>query len=311
MFRVSRLILALLFSALAGMTPGMPTAPEEGRPLADTPSDLRDFWLRFHEAELCQGLDAVFLFRPNGMEIWCIVEDERSFDKLNEMLAPLRPNYRIAVYPTRPTVEKKSIEDHNPPPSLWNNEELRAFLSDPFISAMNAPADPAKPHPLTASQTDMVRERMIMFTDQTLDWNKRLRRYAADLPALTELASDSSLGPEPRARAFSVCAAHAQAIERLAARLNDNLSEAFPRGAKRPKSPPEAAKTDAPRVPLIESARELSNSATTAARRVFRFIHPQRHTVGLADLKEPSLLEALRGLRRMANGFAHSLPPNQ
>jgi len=289
----------------------MPAVPEEGRPTADTASDLRDFWLRFHESDLCQGLDAVFLFRPNGMEIWCIVEDEKDLDKLNELLTPLRPNYRIAVYPTRPAVEKRPIEGHNPPPSLWNNEELRTFLSDPFVSAMNAPADPSKPRPLTTSQTDMVKERMIMFSEQTLDWNRRLRRYAADLPALTEVASDSSLGPETRARAFSICAAHAQAIERLATRLNDNLSEAFPKGTKRPKSPAETAKTDVPKAPLIESARELSNSGITVTRRVYRFIHPQRHTVGLADLREPSLLEALRGLRRMANGFAHSLPPTQ
>lgn len=279
--------------------------------MADTASDLRDFWLRFHEADLCQGLDAVFLFRPKGLEIWCIVEDEKSFDKLNEFLAPLRPSYQIAVYPTRPPAEKKSIEDRNPPPSLWNNDELRTFLSDPFVSAMNAPADPTKPRPLTATQADIVKERMIMFTEQTLDWNRRLRRYAADLPALTEMAADSSLGPETRARASSICLAHAQAIERLASRLNDSLSEAFPRAAKRPKSPAEADKADAPKMAPIESARELSSSALAIARRVYRFIHPQWHTVGLADLREPSLLEALRGLRRMANGFVHALPPNQ
>ena len=288
----------------------MPQVLGGGKPLANTAPDLRDLWLRFHEADLCQGLDAVFLFRPSGVEIWCIVEDERSFEKLNELLAPLRSGYQIAVYSTRQPAEKKSLEDRSPPPSLWNNEELRTFLSDPFASAMNAPVDPnPKAPPLSATQADMLKERMIMFAEQTLDWNRRLKRYAADLPALTQIAADSSLSSETRARASSICLAHAQAIDRLASRLNDNLSEAFPRG-RRPKNPVETDKSDARKLPPVESAQDLSNSALAAARRVYRFIHPQRHTVGLMDLREPSLLEALRDVRKMASGFLRSLPPN-
>jgi hypothetical protein len=125
------------------------------------------------------------------------------------------------------------------------------------------------------------------------------------------MAVDFSISPETRARASSICLSHALAIERLASHLNDNLSEAFPRFTKRAKSPAEAGQPDFRKMAPIESARALSNSALAVARRVYRFIHPQRHTVGLADLREPSLLEALRGLRRMASGFAHTLPPNQ
>ena len=268
--------------------------PEEGEPLRDTAPDLRDFWLRFHEADLCQALEAVFVFHPTGVEIWCVVEDERSFEKLNELLAPLRSRYQIAAYPTRLQPEKKSLEDRNPPPSLWNNGELRTYLSDPFASAMNAPGEPnSRVHALSVIQVDVLKQRMIMFAEETLDWDRRLKRYAADLPALTQMATDSSLSPETRARASSICLAHAQAVDRLASHLNDNLSEAFPRGSRRPKSPAAEDKADERKLPPVESAQELANSALAVAKRVYRFIHPQRHTVGLVDLREPSLLEEL------------------
>ena len=312
MLKVPRLLLALSLLALAGSRPAIPVQlAATGDPLSDTAPELRDFWLRFHEVDLCQGLDTVFVFRPTGVEIWCVVDDERNFEKLSELLAPLRSKFQIAVYPTRPQPEKKSPEDRNPPPSLWNNEELRTFLTDPFVGAMNPPGDSiSRTRPLSTTESDVLKQRMIMFAEETLDWDKRLKRYAADLPALAHLATASSLSPETRARASSICLAHAQAVDRLAGHLGDNLSQAVPNGAKRPKSAAEADRSDARKLPLVESSQELSNSALAVARRVYRFIHPQKHTVGLVDLRESSLLEALRSLRRMAAGFERSLSPN-
>ena len=42
-----------------------------------------------------------------------------------------------------------------------------------------------------------------------------------------------------------------------------------------------------------------SVESLSLARRVYRFIYPQEFTVGVADLKDPALLESLRELRKM------------
>jgi len=76
---------------------------------SEVPLQLREGWLRFHEAELCQGVDAVFVFHKKGMEVWCRVEDEKNYHKFTEMLEPLRASYQIDLYATRPTPEEKSI----------------------------------------------------------------------------------------------------------------------------------------------------------------------------------------------------------
>jgi hypothetical protein len=61
-------------------------------------------------------------------------EDEKAFTRLKEMLQPLRAKYRIGLYPTRPLSDKKSLLELNPPPSFWNNEELRRYLRDASLA---------------------------------------------------------------------------------------------------------------------------------------------------------------------------------
>ena len=104
-----------------------------GTPLQQVAAPLRNAWLRFHENDLCLDVDAVFVFQPNGVEIWCRAKDEGSLQELNALLAPLRSSYRIDLYATYSDREKKpwAREDDDPPPSLWNNAELRNYFRDP------------------------------------------------------------------------------------------------------------------------------------------------------------------------------------
>ena len=79
-------------------------------PTHHAPRKLVEAWLRFHEMDLCQEMDAVFAFNDSGMEVWCLVKDERSYQKLQELLEPLRATCRIELYTTRLPAEKKSDE---------------------------------------------------------------------------------------------------------------------------------------------------------------------------------------------------------
>ncbi len=268
--------------------------------LERTAPELRDLWLRFHEMELCQGLDAVFVFLPKGVEIWCVIEEERSFERLQQMLDPLKSKFQVALYPTRPPLEKKSQDEREPPPSLWNNMELRSYLSDPYVRPPLEARDVGVRH---AGESEMqLKQRISMYAEQVLEWDRKIKRYGAELPELTELAFDRSADPQIRARARSVILAHAQALDRLAGRLTDNLTQAMPRGKSKPKEAKEAG-TQSARADPVDSAERLATSTESVSRRVFRFIHPRYHTVPIGDLKEPSLLESLRGIRKQGTDF--------
>ena len=278
-----------------------------GPPPTSAPREFWDVWLRFHEAEFCLGLDALFIYHQKGLEVWCRIEDEKTFQKFSETLSPLRATYQIEVYPTRPPVDKKSSDDKYPPPSLWNNEELRTYLQDPFHSNRNQ-EDPVPRPPLDIRGPDyFFKQRMILFADQTLDWESKMNRYAGDLPALMDAATNSAVPEGIRTRAAAICIAHLQAVDRYADRLTANMSEALPKSTKKGASNPEPAKPSSTSSAPRDVARAVADSAQSVARRVYHFIHPVRFTVELPDLKEPSLLDSLRRLHKLVGDLQGTL----
>ena len=273
---------------------------------ASTSRELREVWLRFHEAELCQGIDAVFEFHEKGMEIWCLVEDEKAYQKLVELVEPLQGSYTIDLYVTRPAAEKKSPEDRDPPPSLWNNAEIREYLQDPFQRNAGTPGLTVRPPTGGEPNSELfLKQRIMMFAEQTIEWDSKMKKYAADLPALAQAGFAPSANPELKARAAATCQAHAQALDKQAEKLIDNLTRALPKSSKRFRSADQSEKSRHAGPPE-EAAFQVANAARSIARRVYRFIHPQQHTVGLVDLREPSIIESLKTLRRMVADFQHS-----
>ena len=299
---------ALLTGPFQSAPGGLATAQTPGE-FDQTPHEkkvstgLREAWVRFHEAELCQGVDAVFQFHEKGMEVWCRIEDEKSYQKLLELVEPLRASYEIDVYPTRPVVEKKTLDDNDPPPSVWNNAEIRNFLQDPFGKNPTPGSISVRPSPGGERDADFfLKQRMMMFAHQTLDWNEKMKRYALDLPDLAEAAVDAGAGSELKARARATSYAHAQGVDKYAERLTGNLTHALPKATRRFR-PADKERLPA-RVPSAQaSAVQVASAGQSIARRIYRFIYPQHHTVGLVDLREPSLLESLKTLRSMVDGF--------
>jgi len=292
---------------LAGAHTAWPSGKIALRPVAPV---LRGVRLRFHELDLCQGLDAVFVFHDRGMEVWCQIDDEKSYQRLLELVEPLRASFEVSVYPTRPPApEKKGPEDKDPPPSIWNNAELREYLQDPFTRGATAGGGVAvRPVPRgEGGDSDLfLKQRLLMFTEQTLDWGKRMKRYAVGLPELAAVGADRASPAELRNRAVAVCRAHAQEVDRYAERLMDNIAHALPKATRRVRSREETVTPPAALAPPEDAAGQLAGAARSIARRVYRFVHPMSHTVGLVDLREPSLLDSLKTLRRMAGDFQRS-----
>jgi hypothetical protein len=305
MYRVFGLCLALIIFA-PFTTQAPPAATEQSAPSRDVPLPLQQVWLRFHEEELCQGVDAEFAFNKDGLEVHCLVEDEKSYDKFQEMLEPLRSSYKIDLVAERPPVGKDPDEPKTPPASLWENYELRSFLGDPFARARERPGSENRNDLPPPPPDDILKQQLIVYSEQTLDWNKKMERYAADLPALADVAFGSSSAPELRPRASAICRAHAQALGRYLGRLTANLAEALPKGDKKDRSHPKSA-SSAGSNGLASGAEEISETARDIAQRVYAFIHPETYTVGLDELRQPSLLDSLRNLQKTNSEFLKSI----
>lgn len=270
-----------------------------GGPPADTPPDFVEAWLRFHEQQLCESIDAVFVFRPDILEVWMVVDEEKYYEKLRELLAELRAAGRAQIYATRMPPAPKSISERMPPPGLWNNAELRSYLLDPFTEDRRLTIRPPDEEAFFTGDR-FYRQRLTAFADQTLEWNRNLRRDAEDLQALGELAYGSTAEPRLRSRAAAVCRAHIRELDRNADRLIGNLTLATPKGDRR-----DTGKTaQEPQLsPSASPTAEISRLATVARRvsqQVLRFVYPRAHTVTLEDLREPDLLLSLKSLRGVA-----------
>jgi len=301
--------LVLLVIGSAGRLPAQSAAADKtaagvrGTPLRDVAAPLRDVWLRFHETDLCLGLDTVFVFQPKGMEIWCRVEDEKSYQVLSALVEPLQHSYRIELYATHPNREKKPYtpEDNDPLPSLSNNAELRLYFRDPFY---RSPGTDDLESLLRRDNIDpATKHSMKLFGDQILEWAQKMERLSRDLPSLAGAGYGANAVPGIQNRARGVCLEHVRDVGKYAERLAENLSHAFPRGAGRTPSPAPAKNARGGSVSPFDSALEISTKAQDLAQRVVVFLYPQAHTVNLADLRQPGLIDSLKALQKTASNF--------
>jgi hypothetical protein len=289
------LVLAGMSFAAAGSDTPPHNLPATYRaPSAKTPAALVEFWLRFHETELCQDLDSVLSFHGSSLEMWCVAGDEKSFRKLQQMAAPLHSAGEITIYPTRPPAGKKKPDEKAPPPSLWNNEELLGAVQNIAVWSL-----PAGSSPLSAGAGgpgEVVKQRLIMYADRLLEWSGKIKRYGPEIPELARLGVEPGLSPAQRKRSLTLCLAHAQAIDKNAARLVENITPAIPKSNRRADIADKAAKAPIPDS-YVEIADGIANLSAATARGVRDFLYPREHTVEVGDLRDPELLESLRTLR--------------
>jgi hypothetical protein len=287
-------------------------ASSEGNSFRDTPPKLLEAWLRFHETDLCQGVNAVFEFRNSGMKIWCLIEDQKSYQKLLQLLEPLADHYQIELCATGRPAGKQPDDDHDPPASLWENEELRSYLGDLYApikprSAIDHDSPDILKHPMSFSDVDILKHFLLIFEEQILEYNGKMERYAADLPALARVAADHDVAAALRQKANAACWTHSQGLIKYVDKLNANLTPAIPKSKKRKHVSPLSEYGNETVKTMVDKAEQISATAQIVARRVHHFIHPENFTVDLDELRQPSLLESLKELRGMLAGFQKGL----
>jgi hypothetical protein len=196
--------------------------------------------------------------------------------------------------------DKDTAKDdkRDPPTSLWENYELRSFLGDPIARAKEREGFEEESL-LNFPPSNLLKQRLLIYAEQTLALSRKMERFAKDLPVLTRAALDPGIAPGLRMQAKTVCLAHSQNLERAIGKLNGNLEAAFPRSPKkeRPAQPENLA------VPLktpVDRANYISELTQDVAKRVYQFIHPdpEHYTVGLDELRRPSLLGYFKTLKK-------------
>jgi len=271
-------------------------------PTTETPRDLTVAWLEYHETGVCEDIDAEFRFLGRGLEVWCLVEDEKSYEKLKKRLAPLRASYALRVEGTPVAVEEKSPADRNPPPSLWNNEELQLYLRNWYAHDHSVIGGMNPPDLFDRTESEFgLKNRMRLFSLQILNWARGMQRRGAELPSLACAAESPAMAADLKARAAALCLAHAEEIGKNAGKLAASLSHAFPRRPSRSDDAAESAHHDG--ISFADGADQISRAALNLGYRVYRFVYPLDHTVRLADLREPPLLDSLVRLEETVRSF--------
>jgi hypothetical protein len=258
------------------------------RGLLETPQKVREAWLSFHEADLCQKMDAVFVFNKNGMEVWCRIENEKDYQKLQELFQPLRDSYRIDLYATHPAEDSESVDDWNPPASLWENYELRSYFGDPFARARERLSLEELNNKDFPPPDDILKLRLFVYAEQILKWNMQMKRYAVDLPALTRLALDLGITSELRLRAGTISKAHAQKLEKNLDKMKKSLKHAFPGYKEKKSSFSRGEKSVNEGKTPLGSAEQIDVMAQNVSWRVNRFVYPKQFAIDLSRFKNSS-----------------------
>ena len=304
-------------------------------PNRDTPPKLVEAWLEFHREKLCRDLDAVFSFDGPGMEIWCRSEENRSFRKLQQIIAPLRDSHSIDLYVTRPPKEKDAGEGvwDDLPPSLVENRELQIYLRPRAWTNASAPRvitvitdeeGNTQVRVLTPGFSDgallsvntsdrILLSRLYAYARSIMKNNLIMLQHAVDMPELIRTAQESAFGIPLRRRAREVCRDHVKDLVKSVERLRKDLARAFPRASINKSSEPGKKKASSVSSSpsslsaFIEGAETIAASALELSSRVHRFIYPTEHTVSLDDLRQPGLTASLEVFEAEIRRFEREL----
>jgi len=306
-----RHILALVLYAISFsgvvVNAAAPADLRTGIPGKSTPPRLQEVWLRFHESNLCQEVDAVFEFEANRMEVWSRADNEKSALKIRQLLEPLAGSHRVTLYSVPALIEKKSRIENDPPPSLWQNYELRFNLGDSVARTLRhldfedgLVSDPSL-------NNAILKQRLQIYAEQTLNRNKKMERYALDIMDLIRMASDPDVAPGMRSKAAEVGIKHVRNLDSLIGKMIASLTLAIPGPYKGGMPDSRTPVPDIHGKTPLEMAWGVDLHARDLVRRIYRFIYPEDFTVDVDELRNSTLLESLRTLQITVRDFKGTL----
>ena len=225
-------------------------------PDPDTPIELQKTWLRFHEDNLCEKIDAVFLFHENKMQVWTIYKDKKNYMKLVKLLQPLQKSYQITLYKISLKADKTTEGIRTPPASLWENSKLSGYFRSSFLPppvtvdqrmpsysltqgpqsyyGQSSPMLNMEIRSKSPTSSWVYSQRLVMFARETIEYARKIKQYSDNLVPLAQVAFDPAAKKELRRRALAICKKHAKELQKYTEKLNDNLSIALPMASGQP-----------------------------------------------------------------------------
>lgn len=310
-------ILCALSSGFLFIPSGMPSAnagsripdPAAGIPDLDTQQKLEEIWLRFHKDNLCEDVDAAFVLDRNRMEVLVNVENKKGSEKLLKMLEPLYRSHRIDLRTVKVQMEKDLIDISNPPPSFWVNSRLTRYfgdsgLMDSVFLNMNMGS---RAYLMPRAPTFSFGQRILGFARDILENNRKMKRYAAHLPALACVAFNPEAKADLRNQALDICRAHARKLEKYTKNLSNDLIRVLPKTSEASDKTVQARNQSAVNISSIYIATRLAAEAQDLSLQVYRFLYPKNHTVGLDDLRHPKLLQSMEKLQKRTEEFQNAI----
>jgi hypothetical protein len=297
----------------------------QNAPNRETPPKLQEVWLRFHEDDLCQKVDAAFVFSGKRMDVWVNVNNKKDYRKLFRLLEPLQNSYKIETHNVRLATQREADDIRTPPPSFLVNSELIEYFRDSFLrdtgvfnqellpnSTMPAPSITYEQRfrmfdenrlSTKPEASIMYEQRLLLFAKNTLAYNEKIKRYATDLASLARVAFDPAEVPELRRRALVVCREHAQQLQKYEEKLIHNLSITLPKASQKQHETTPLEKSIMTKASPPDIASLLAGEAQGLSDRVYRFIYPQNHTVTVSDLRNSPLIQSLETIQKITAEF--------
>jgi hypothetical protein len=272
-------------------------------PDIQTPQELKNVWLRFHKDNLCQKLDAVFVFEENRLRVFLNIENPGQEKELLKRLEPLQNSFLIDLVPVRVTAQKSPSDIPSTPPSFWVNSRLVERIHDSLM--LDAPIFT---HGLLSRPTNLpeslrMQQRMLEYSRTTFEYTLKVKRLAAHLPILARAAYDPDAPADFRKQALEVCRKHARDLEKYAKRLSSNLDDALPEPSSEFKI---TATTGTDSTPVDEAAH-LSSEAQNTSTLIYNFMYSKNFTVDLSDLRNPPLIRSMKKLLQITEEFRNSI----
>lgn len=272
-------------------------------PGIQTPQALKNFWLRFHKDNLCQKLDAAFVFEKNRLRVFLNVESPGQEKELLKRLKPLQKSYLIELVPVRIPAQEGPSYILNTPPSFWVNSRLVERIHTSLMMDTPIFAQGLLSRPVTLPEPIRMQQRMLEFSRNTFEYTLRVKRLAAHLPLLARAAYDPDAPADFRKQALEVCRKHARDLEKYAKKLSSNLDEALPEPPTEFKITATTGTENNP----VDEASHLSSEAQNTSALIYNFIYPKDFTVDLSNLRNPPLIRSMKKLLQITEEFRNSI----
>jgi hypothetical protein len=273
-----------------------------------TPEEQIETWLRFHKDNLCQDVDAAFIFQGGKTRVLVNVQGSQNTKGLIKLLEPLKSSCPIDPVPVRIATQQDPPYLLSAPPSFWTNSKLNEyFVNSAALAAQISQKKSLSPPSVRMPSLYDIQWQVLQFSADYFNNARTMKNLAMHLPHLTRMAFDPQRHPNIRKLALKACRNHARELEKHIVGLKNSLSIALPEASLKLERVANRIPSNATGISPIEYADLLSFDTQKASDLAYDFMYPRTHTVDLGELRNPHLLQSLEDLLQIAREYRNAV----